>query len=159
MLADAGAAGGDEQIDAADLVGGGGDGVQIVRRDRQHHGVAPCGGDEGGEGVGVGRDDAAGPDGVAGKGDLVAGGEDSEARAAVDREPGVVGCRREADGARGEAGAGREQDVTGREIAAAGADVAAGDRCLAQREAVAIAVGVLLDGDRVGAGGDQAAGE
>ena len=71
----------DQQVDAAELVRDRGDGVGAVADDRQHDRVGAGGLDQGGEGVGVGADDAAGSDRVAGQGDLVAGGEDGDARA------------------------------------------------------------------------------
>ena len=159
MLADAGAAGGDEEVDARKLVGGGGDGGHVVGRNREDDGFGAGFGDEGRERVGVGGDDAAGNEWFAGKRDLVAGGEDGNTGAAVDREPGVVGGGGKADCAGSQALAGVEEGVAALEVATARADVAAENGAFAKRKRVADAVGVFLDRDGIGAGGDQAAGE
>ena len=92
--------------------------------DGQHDGVASGGADQGGEGVRVGADDAALRDWLARHGDLVAGGQDGDARAAVHADPGMVGGGGEADIAGGHAPAGGHDRIAGGEILAGAADVA-----------------------------------
>ena len=59
MVADAGAAGGHQQIRAARRIRPRGDRRRIVARDRQHHRLAARGRDQGGQAWRVGADDAA----------------------------------------------------------------------------------------------------
>ena len=126
VVADRGAAGGHQHVHAVHRIGHRGDRLARVGGDRQHDRLAAGGAHQGGERVRVGTDDAAGRDGLARHGDLVAGGEDGDARTAMHGQPGMVGgggqrrCRaRSAAGRRG-------PPLAGGEILAGAADVAAG---------------------------------
>ena len=103
VVADAGAAGGDQQVGAGDRVGRGGDGGAVVARRSAGRSARRR----------AARTRAAraweleltmppGGDRLAGQRDLVAGGQDGDARAAMHREPGMVGRGGEADVARAE---------------------------------------------------------
>ena len=97
------------------------------RGDRQHHGLAAAGAHQRGQRMRVGADDAAGRDRLAGQRDLVAGRQDGDARAAVHREPGMVGGGGQADVARAQPLAGAAISTSPRgKILAGAADVAAG---------------------------------
>ena len=87
---------------------------RVVRGDRQHDRLAARGAHQRGQRVRVGADDAARRDRLARHGDLVAGGQDGDARAAVHAEPGMVGGGGEADVARGDPAAGRHHGVAAR---------------------------------------------
>ncbi len=126
VVADAGAAGGDQQVDAGHLIGDGGDGVAVVAGDRQHDRLAAAGAHQGGQGVRVGTDDAAGGDRLAGQRDLVAGGQDRDARAAMHGDPGMVGGGGQADIARSQAAPGGDHGVAGGKILPGAADVPPG---------------------------------
>ena len=114
-------------------------------------GVAAGGAHQGGERMRVGTDDAAWRDGFARHGDLVAGGEDGDARTAVHGEPGMVGGGGQPDVARGQAAAGGNHRIAGGEILAGAADVAAGGHRLVHPHLGAAGGRVLLQQDGIGA--------
>ena len=60
MVADRGAAGGDQHVHAVHRVGDRGDGLARIGGDREHDGLAASGAHQGGERVRIGADDAAG---------------------------------------------------------------------------------------------------
>ena len=95
--------------------------------------------------------------GSPGSADLVAGGEDRDARAAMHRKPRLVAGGRQPDVA---CRAGRRprghQFKFLEEILAGAADMPAGPHRLAHRDVAAGVVGVLLDDDRIGAVGNGA---
>ncbi len=162
MGADAGAAGGEQQIGMGGAGGGLGDGVAVIGGDGQDQRNGALGADEGGEGVGVRADDAAGRDRGAGERNFIAGGEDGDDGLAMDGEPGVIGGGCEADGARGEAGACGDQRVTARKILALAADMFAldtldvwGER--GEAHVIAGYRGIFLEHHAIGAIWDQAA--
>ena len=159
VLAHAGAARGDEHVRTGGRVGGLCDGLAVVRRDGQDDGIAAAGAHQGGEGVGVGGDDAARRDGLAGQGDFVAGGEQHDARPAVHAHPRVVGGGDEADVTGVEAAAGGNKHVPDGEILAGAADVAAGYDSLVHPHLVAVGGGVFLQQDGVRTVRHQAARE
>ena len=114
-------------------------------------GSAAAGAHQRGQGVRIGGDDAAGRDWLARHGDLVTGGEDGDARAAMHAEPGMVGRGGEAHVARGDAAAGGNHGVAAGEILAGAANVAAGLHRFVDPHGVAVAGRVLLQQDGVGA--------
>ena len=99
------------------------------------------------------------PDRVAGHDDLVAGRQDADARPAVDEKPGPVHRRQEADVTRCETPPGAQQHLAFGEIEPLAADIAAARRAFEHPDPVAVALGVLLDYDRVGAGRQRRPGE
>ena len=86
-----------------------------------------------------------GPAGLARRHELVAGGEDRDARAPPHREVGVAGGGGERDEAGVEPLSGRDEHVALPEIEPGGADVLARRDLRPDDHVVAVAVGVLLD--------------
>ena len=146
------AAGGDQHVDAVHRVGHRGNRLARVLRDRQHDRLAAGGAHQGGERMRVRTDDAAGRDRLARHGDLVAGGEDRDARPAVHSEPRMVGGGGKADVACGDAPAGGHHGVAGGEVLAGAADMPAGRHRLVHPDLGAGRGRVLLQQDGVGAG-------
>ena len=159
VVADRGAARGHQHVGAGDRIGDRGDRLARVGGDRQHGGQAAGGAHQRGQRVRVGGDDAAGRDRLARHGDLVTGGQDGDARAAMHAEPGVVGRGGEAHVACGDAAAGGHHGVAAGEVLAGAANVAAGLHRFVDPHGVAVTGGVLLQQDGVGTLRDNAAGE
>ena len=111
-------------------------------------GSPPAGSHQRRQRVGVGTDDAAGRDRFAGHGDLVAGGQDGNTRAAMHRQPGVVGGGGQSDIARGDAPSRRDHHVARREILALAPDMASRDHRLVDPDTVAVPGRILLQQDR-----------
>ncbi len=159
MVADRGAAGGDQHVGAAGLVGGLGDGAGLVRGDADLHWFRTPAVHRGGQGDAVGADDLIGAGDGAGRHQLVAGGEDRHPRPAADRNLAMAGGGQKPDVAGGQGAAGGNQRLADAEIHARAADEAAGRRDLAQDHLLAHLLRVLLQRDDVGALGDHGAGE
>ena len=107
----------------------------------------------------VGGDDLVRPRSYAGRHKLVAVGEDRNSRASADGKGGMShrGCER--DGVRGKPDVGSEHAVALLEVEAGGPDVASGGDRLQHLDRIAVAPGVLLDQDGVGALRHRCAGE
>ena len=124
----------------------------------QYRHAAACR-DEGGERQRVRADNLVRPDRIAGHDDLVAGREDADARPAMHKQPRPVHRRRETDVARGQSSPGLEQHIALGEIEPGAAHIAAVRRAFPDSDPVAVALGVLLNDDRIGAGRQWRAGE
>jgi hypothetical protein len=90
---------------------------------------------------------------------LVAGRQDADHRPAMDEEPRPVHRRGETDVARRQARSGMEQHLALGEIEPGAAHVSAELGALDDADDVAVALGVFLDDDRVGAFGERRTGE
>ena len=150
VLADGGAAEGDEEIRArlARRLDPALEVVEAVAGDAEVDRLAPGARDERGERDEVGGDDLVGAGRLAGPDELVARGEDRDARPAADAQRAVPhgGGERQEPGV--EALAGPEQGGAFREVEAARAHEAAGGDALADEHGVAVGLRVLLDDDR-----------
>src|SRR5690606_3519468 len=116
-------------------------------------------GNESRQGQDVRADDLVRAYGVARHDDLIARGEEGDARPAPDLEPWHVHGRRQTDLARAQPAPGLEPDRAGVKIEAGGAYVATLGRALAHHDVGAVDVDVLLDDDGVGSVRHRAAGE
>src|SRR5437763_16599889 len=99
------------------------------------------------------------PDRVARHDDLVAGRQDADPRPAMHEQPGPVHRRGEADMTRRESVARLQQHVALGEIEPGAADITALLRAFSHLDPVAVAIGVLLDDVRYGAGLQWSVGE
>ena len=162
VLADRGAAERDEKIGAA--VAGGRDAALEVgeacrgrcrdRAPRRRHARG-----ERGEGIEVGGDDLVRPCRLAGPDELVAGGEDRDARPAAHRQARVAHGGGEREAARIETLPGGKERVAGAEVEPARAHEAPRRGGVEDGDGVAVASRILLDDDRVGAVRHRRAGE
>ena len=150
VLAHRGAAGGDKQVRAARAGGEAGERFRVVAGDAEVDRLATAPFDHRAQRVGVGANDLALAQRLARHHDLVAGGQQGDARLAADRKPGLVHRRGEPDGARVQPAPGRDANLADAEVEARGADVAAGRRALAHTDRGAFRLRVLLDHDGVG---------
>ena len=111
------------------------------------------------DGIAVGIDDLAGAGFAACHDQFVAGRKHRDLGAAGDRDGRVVGGGGERHVAAGEETTARQKDVAGFEIEAGAADVLVGGCRFLDSDAVAVAFGMFLDGNRIGARRHDAAGE
>ena len=159
VLAHRGAAGCHQQVHAARAGGMAHEGLRVVAGDAEVDGLAAAAFRHGPERVGVGAHDLVRAQRLARHDDLVAGGEQRDARLAAHREPRLVHGGGEADGARVQPSTGRDTHLARAKIEPGGADVAARRRAFAHGDGVALRLGVLLNHDGVGAVRHRGAGE
>ncbi len=159
VVADGGAAGGDEGIQTLDGLDPGSQRRRLVGGDAEVDRLAAPEPDHGGEGGGVRADDLARPRRLARPAQLVARRQDAHARSAPHGQPrlghdgGEAQLARAHDGARGKADPARPEVEPGRANELALSDGAG------EAHAAAVGLGILLDGDGVGAGRDHPARE
>src|SRR6516225_10728939 len=89
-------------------------------------------------------------DRISGHDDLVAGRENADTRLAMHEQPWPVHRREEPDVARGEPPPGPQQHLAFAEVEAFAADITAARRAFEHADAVAVALCVLLDDNRIG---------
>ena len=132
--------------------------VRSSRRSPRSTGSPPQARDQGGEGRAVGADDLRRPDRLAGQADLVAGRQDADARPAAHRQPGHGSCAAARPMSRAVERRPAARPISpGAEVEAAAADMRPRWRRLGRTGTrAAVGLGVLLDDDGIGAGGQAA---
>ena len=161
VVADRGAAERDEHVRVAVLgardrrfdIGG------RIARNAEVERNAARGGDEPGDREIVRRHDLRRPGRFAGRHELVAGRENRDPRPTAHRQRRMIGGGRERDVARAQPLAGAKQRLSFEEVEPRIAKIVAGSRRRPEKNAVAVALHVLLDDDRVGALRHRGAGE
>ena len=161
VVADRGAAGGDQDIGAAvagpaDSFRGGGD---RVGGNPEIDGLGALGPRQRPQRIAVGIDDLPGAGDRARHHKFVAGGEHRDLRAAPHSQLRIVHAGGEREVAVGEAVSRRKQHIALAEVDAGGADVPSRNGGVRDGDVIAIDAGVFLDDDGVGSVGDHAAGK